>query len=288
MQASLKMTGKMMDRAPLGNAGFYISEIPADDQAVVYGVVIFLFSFFVLFCVKKIKNQRPTIFSFISASILSPIGAIFGLIVTFLIADVWNKNANAELTVNNEALAINQILSTIPGLPDPLSTSVREKTLNYWKIVIDEELPILGNIKTIDNEISRRARHELYELLSLISSNNQFSSQMIFNLVDNIFKYRAQRMVVAVDVTESKRIELSILLAFFLILAVAVTHAENLYVMSAMTLGAATITSMLICFAVLNGKPFDYKASLLTKGGFLNIVNETNLLSNPIDMNKIK
>lgn len=277
-----------MESSPLGNLSSRLRETPVDQQAVIYGATIYLFSCFVLFVIIQTKKHKPNIFSFISASILSPIGAIFGLTATFLIADVWNKNAAAELAVNNEALAINQILSIVPGLPGSVSTSAREKTLNYWKIVINEELPILGNIKTIDNDISRRARHELYELSSLISSNNQFSSQMIFDLVDNIFQYRAQRMVVAVDITETKRIELSLLLAFFLILAVAVTHAENLYVMSVMTLGAAMITSMVICFAVLNGKPFDNKASLLTQGGFLNIVDETRLLSKPIDMNQIR
>ena len=88
-------------------------------------------------------------------------------------------------------------------------------------------------------------------------------------------------MVVAVDVTESKRIELCIFLAAFLILAIAITHSAKTHIMIIMTLSSTLVTSMVICFAAINGKPFDYKASLLTKAGFFKIVEETELLSNP-------
>jgi hypothetical protein len=277
----------MTNTSYLGDIGSFLASMPANSQAAVYAFIIGVYSIMVILIVLRIRTNSPTILSYVSTSLLSPLGAIFGLTATFLIADVWNKNADAELAVNNEALSVNQILSIAPSLPYPLSNVVRDKTLNYWHIVINEELPILATIKTIDNDISKRARHELYELLSIITTNTQPSIRTLSNLIDNTFKYRAQRMVVAVDVTESKRIELCILLAFFVILGVAVTHSENTRILTATTASTAMVTSLVICFAVINGKPFDYKASLLTKAGFFNIVDETRLLSTPIDMDNI-
>jgi len=278
----------MLDKSIFGETFYFINNSPADRQAMIYGGVLAIYGIAVISVLYLIKRHAPRSFRGISTSILSPLGAIFGLTATFLIADVWNKNADAQLAVNNEALAINQILNISSGLPKEISQSVRDKTQKYWRTVINEELPILATIKTIDNEISRRARHELYEVASAVASSTAPASLHIFNLVDDTFKYRSQRMVVAVDVTESKRIELCIFLAAFLILAVAITHNEKTHIMIIMTFSATLVTSMVICFAAINGKPFDYKASLLTKAGFFKIVEETELLSKPNTTNPLE
>ena len=170
----------MLDKSIFGETFYFINNSPADRQAMIYGGVLAIYGIAVISVLYLIKRHAPRSFRGISTSILSPLGAIFGLTATFLIADVWNKNADAQLAVNNEALAINQILNISPSLPEEISQSVRDKTQKYWRTVINEELPILATIKTIDNEISRRARHELYEVAAAVAGSAAPASQHIF------------------------------------------------------------------------------------------------------------
>lgn len=259
--------------------GFSVTE-----KATAYAETIFCFTLAIIFLTYAIRRLAPKAFTGISPGILSPVGGIFALTASFLIADVWNKNTNSLDIVASETQAVHQIFNISSSLPAPLCDIIRSKVEDYRRLVLGEEAPALSHMKTIDNDINARARKLLYEISAATADRPEPVAGRIFDLSNQIFKYRNQRLAIVVDVTQSRRIELTTILAFFLILAVATTHSENLTLMTTMSLATATIATIVVAFAIYNGRPFDDDVSMLNEGGFFSSAKDMDLINkNPIN-----
>ena len=56
------------------------------------------------------KNKRVHVFRRVSPGLLSPLGAIFGLLVVFIIFQVFNDFDRAQMAVDREASAIRTVV----------------------------------------------------------------------------------------------------------------------------------------------------------------------------------
>ena len=77
--------------------------------AVIYVVVLALAT-----------GRRAPAFKAVSPGLLPPMGLLFALLVGFLVAQVWNDAARAELAVDREASALRSVdllTSSFPGEP---------------------------------------------------------------------------------------------------------------------------------------------------------------------------
>ena len=256
-----------------------VDRLPVRERALACAGTLYFFALATVGVVFLLRRRHPGAFRSVNSAILSPVGGIFALTASFLIADVWNKNATSLDVIANETHAVHQILNIAVQLPAPLSGIVTEKMNDYRRLVLLEEAPRLSEMRTIDTEINGRARKLLYEISASTATRPEPVSSRIFDMTNNIFKYRNQRMAIAVDVTQSRRIDLTTMLAFFLIFAVAATHSETLILSSIMTVTTATIASIVICFAIYNGKPFDTDVSMLKEGGFFSSEKDIDLIA---------
>ena len=150
-----------------------IDHLPAKERAIAYSLALFCFALFTVLMVVAVRRRYPEAFKNVSPGILSPIGALFALTASFLIADVWNKNANSLDVVANETQAVHQILNISSRLPEPLPNFIRSRMDDYRRLVLEEEAPALSKMKTIENDINARARRILYDI-SAASSFQQF------------------------------------------------------------------------------------------------------------------
>jgi len=67
------------------------------------------------------KGERVRAFKAVSAGLLSPQGTIFGLLVVFIVVQVWSDMDRAALAVDREASALRMVVllaSTFPGEPE--------------------------------------------------------------------------------------------------------------------------------------------------------------------------
>src|SRR5215469_2472715 len=86
------------------------------------------------------KGERVRAFKSVSASLLSPQGTIFGLLVVFIVVQVWDDIDLARVAVNREASAIRMIVllaASFPGEPETqicnlLRRQVDEAVLAEW------------------------------------------------------------------------------------------------------------------------------------------------------------
>ena len=256
-----------------------IDHLPAKERAIAYSLALFCFALFTVLMVVAVRRRYPEAFKNVSPGILSPIGALFALTASFLIADVWNKNANSLDVVANETQAVHQILNISSRLPEPLPDFIRSRMDDYRRLVLEEEAPALSQMKTIENDINARARRILYDISAATAAQTDPASAKIFAITNDLFKYRNQRMAIAVDVTQSRRVQLSTILGFFLIAVVAATHSEGLLLLATMTFMTAAATAIVVSFAIYNGRPFDYDVSMLNEGGFFSNEKDNDLIS---------
>jgi len=264
-----------------------IDKLSVTQRAVAYTETIFCITLAIVIITFFIRRSSPDAFKGVSPGILSPVGGIFALTASFLIADVWNKNTNSLDIVASETQAVHQILNISSSVPAPLSDVIKGKIDGYRQLVLGEEAPALSSMKTIDNDINARARKLLYEISAVTAARPDPVSGRIYELTNQIFKYRNQRMAIVVDVTQSRRIELTTILAFFLILAVATTHNETLALMAIMSFATALIASIVVSFAIYNGRPFDGDVSMLNEGGFFSSAKDIDLISRePVNLQK--
>lgn len=256
-----------------------IDNLPITQRAVAYTETIFCVTLAIVILIIAIRRFSPDAFKGVSPGILSPVGGIFALTASFLIADVWNKNANSLDVVASETQAVHQILNISSSLPGPLSDIVKNKIDDYRRLVLSEEAPALSSMKTIDNDINARARKLLYQISAAIAARPEPAAGRIFDLTNQIFRYRNQRMAIVVDVMQSRRIGLTTILAFFLILAVAATHSQSLGLLAIMSFATAAIASLVVSFAIYNGRPFDGDISMLNDGGFFSSTKDIDLIT---------
>ena len=256
-----------------------IDNLPITQRAVAYTETIFCVTLAIVILIIAIRRFSPDAFKGVSPGILSPVGGIFALTASFLIADVWNKNANSLDVVASETQAVHQILNISSSLPGPLSDIVKNKIDDYRRLVLSEEAPALSSMKTIDNDINARARKLLYQISAVIAARPEPAAGRIFDLTNQIFRYRNQRMAIVVDVMQSRRIGLTTILAFFLILAVAATHSQSLGLLAIMSFATAAIASLVVSFAIYNGRPFDGDISMLNDGGFFSSTKDIDLIT---------
>lgn len=240
----------------------WVDSLPSDQEVLVLTIFMLSYAAIVVYCVHGVRRRSPNAFAGVSASVFSPLGAIFGLTAAFLGADVWDNESAALRAVNEEARALSEIWVHADGLGSPIGDNIRQNIRDYGRLVLEQEWPILEKMTDPYNQTSVKARELLYGIIAQVGQYKVtdgvgLAPLEIDELVRQAFTSRTQRIDIAIHHVSYTKLYLTLSLGLLLILAVAVVHSGTLRLLIVMTLGATLVVSLVVCGVIANDEPYE-------------------------------
>jgi hypothetical protein len=91
------------------------------------------------------KGERGRMFKSVSAGLLSPLGTIFGLLVVFILAQVWSALDRAEVAVDHEASALRMVVLLSKSYGGEPESNIRGLIRRHIDEVVYSEWPMMQN-----------------------------------------------------------------------------------------------------------------------------------------------
>src|SRR5215831_10048936 len=90
------------------------------------------------------KGERAHVFKRISPGLLSPLGAIFGLLVVFVVFQVFSDFDRAKMAVDREASALRAVILLAGSFPGEPETQIRNRVRRHIDEAVSTEWPAMA------------------------------------------------------------------------------------------------------------------------------------------------
>ncbi|MFM0322793.1 bestrophin-like domain [Caballeronia glebae] len=197
-------------------------------------------------------------FTALSPGLLSPIGIIFGLLIAFTAAQVWNDTARANNAVDAEAGALRSVVVLSAVFPEDAQMQLRKLVREYIEYTVGTEWPMMAQ-GAVTLKISPPTLNEALQFTLALPANTagqQTAQRQLTVSLEKALEARRERILVSrSEVSGIKWLCLSFL-AVCLVFAIALVHGEN-RLTSALALGlfcASLATTMLLILS--HDRPF--------------------------------
>lgn len=204
-------------------------------------------------------GRRGQAFKAISPGLLAPMGLLFGLLVGFLVAQVWNDSTRAQLAVDREASALRSVdllADAFPGAPD---AQMHALVRRHIEVAVNEEWPQMAKGDATLAVVPAALDDALQLALGLTPrTEGQKTAQreMVASLQDAL-DARRQRIIVSESSVTWVKWSGVILVAALTLLAIALIHSENrLTAAIALWLFASAVSCALVLIASQD-RPFN-------------------------------
>jgi hypothetical protein len=165
----------------------------------------------------------------ISPGLLSPIGVIFGLLIAFTAAQVWNDTERANVAVATEAGALRSVVVLSAVLPEDAQIRLRELVRDYIEYTIDTEWPMMAQ-GALTLKISPPALNKALQFTLSLEANTpgqQTAQRQLATSLEQALEARRQRILVSRAEVNGVKWACLILLAVCLLFTIALVHCEN-------------------------------------------------------------
>ncbi|MBV8216510.1 MAG: DUF4239 domain-containing protein [Verrucomicrobia bacterium] len=113
-------------------------------MALVVGAMVYLGAGVIFVVVSGLgRGTRAQVFKNVSIGLLSPLGTIFGLLVVFILAQVWSDMDRAELAVDREASALRSVLLLATAFPGEPEAQIRSLVRRHIDEAVQVEWPAM-------------------------------------------------------------------------------------------------------------------------------------------------
>ncbi|SAK52271.1 hypothetical protein AWB76_01685 [Caballeronia temeraria] len=168
-------------------------------------------------------------FATLSPGLLSPIGVIFGLLIAFTAAQVWNDTARANDAVDAEAGALRSVIVLSAIFPADAQMQLRKLVRDYIEYTVDTEWPMMAQgavtLKISPPTLNRALQYTL--ALPANTAGQQTAQRQVAEFLERALEARRERILVSrSEVSGIKWLCLSFL-AFCLVFSIALVHGEN-------------------------------------------------------------
>jgi hypothetical protein len=174
-------------------------------------------------------GERARAFKGISPGMLPPLSLIFGLLVGFLAAQVWNDADRANTAVNGEASALRGAVLLAAAFPGEPEARLRELIRRYIQDAVTQEWPAMARRKATLALAPARLAEALRVALSLTPrSEGQIVAQreMVASL-QSAFAARRQRIILSRSSINWVKWTVLFVQAGLTLLAIAMVHSDN-------------------------------------------------------------
>jgi hypothetical protein len=237
----------------------WLHNLPIWQMAVVAFAASFSAAAVIYFVTRRLASgQHARSWMTVSPGLLSPLGVIFGLLVAFTAAQVWNDTARANIAVDTEAGALRTVIVLSAVFPEEAQVQLRALVRDYIEYTTSTEWPLMAR-GSATLKISPPALNKALQLtlsLPAVTPGQQTAQRQIATSLEAALDARRQRILVSrSEVNGVKWISL-LFLGFSLQVTVALVHCHN-RLGSAVSIGlfsAGLATAMLLILA--HDRPF--------------------------------
>jgi hypothetical protein len=242
-------------------------------QAIATCVLVGLFAGLLILVIRLSARVAAPTLSRVSSSLLSPLGALFGLTAAFLAASVWDNHAQAVRAASQEARSLSEAWVIAGNLPDPLRSEVRRGIETYVHEVVTEEWPLMPSLTAFDNPVSNRARDDLLAPIHRLMAAGDSGPPGLMSTAGQLqtaFEARSRRIDIALHRISLVQLGSTVVLGLLLITMVAVVHYQPLGTLI-IAVGIVSIAvAVSITTIVAHDNPF-YGYMSMTAGDFAHL-----------------
>jgi hypothetical protein len=197
-------------------------------------------------------------FMAVSPGLLSPIGVIFGLLMAFTAAQVWDDTARANVAVATEAGALRSVVVLSAVLPAEAQVQLRTLVRDYIEYTINTEWPMMAQgaatLKLSPPSLNKALQVTLS--LAVNTPGQQIAQRQVATSLEQALEARRQRILVSRSEVSGVKWACLIFLGVCLLFAIALVHCAN-RLTSAVAIGlfsAGLATTMLLILS--HDRPF--------------------------------
>jgi hypothetical protein len=195
----------------------------------------------------SVKEELGTI----TPGVLSPLGAILGIMIAFLAARVWANVDRAEEYVTQEISALRQAALIVKSLPPDVRDRFQAGIKEHLKFVVVDEWPAMSEERAALGSNPAPLEDAMNALLSFSPSrtNEQLAQSRALISAEEALKYRRYRVYLSQEKIEPIQWIVICLVAALIMVTIAAIHVEKKWAM-AISLFAFS-SAIAICLVLL-------------------------------------
>lgn len=237
----------------------WLHSLPLWQMALVaFGLTFFVGAVIHVFTGWLAASRHRRALMAVSPGLLSPIGVIFGLLIAFTAAQVWNDTERANAAVDAEASALRSVVVLSAALPEAAQAPLRALVHDYIEYTITTEWPLMAQ-GAVTLKISPPTLNKALLLtlsLTTTTPGQQTAQSQVATSLEQALEARRQRILVSRSEVSGVKWVCLIFLAACLVFAIALVHSHN-RLSSAIAVGlfsAGLATTMLLILS--HDRPF--------------------------------
>lgn len=175
------------------------------------------------------KGERARIFLGVSPALLSPMGTIFGLMVVFIAAQVWNDVDRARAAVNREASAIRMVELLVHSFPGEPEAYIRSLVRRHVDAAVSLEWPSMAE-QSASLKVPAPALSEALKFVLALEprSEGQITAQReMATVLEEGMDARRQRIIASRSSVNWIKWNCMFGLAVCMLIAIAAVHCNN-------------------------------------------------------------
>jgi uncharacterized MnhB-related membrane protein len=174
-------------------------------------------------------ERRMRAFKAVSPGLLSPLGILFGLLVAFTAAQVWNDIERAKTAVAREAGALTTVLSMAASFPGDAEAEMRALVRRYIDDATKLEWPVMAGLASVLPITPRPLAQALRLTLALdpASKGQEIAQREIAAALGDALDARRQRIIVAYSQVNLVKWASLLIVGLAVLVAIAMVHCDN-------------------------------------------------------------
>jgi hypothetical protein len=237
----------------------WIEDLPLAGLAVAVFALTFLAAAIVYVVVMALAvGKRGEAFKAVSPGMLPPMGLLFGLIVGFLVAQVWSDAGRAQDAVNREASALRSVVLLAHAFPGEPETRFDSLVRRQIRAAVDDEWPAMAHQRATLTVIPAPLAEALRLAIGLSprTEGETAAQREIVDSLESALDARRQRIIVSESSVNWVKWTGVIVVALLTLIAIAFVHSGNrLTAALAMGIFSAAVAVSLLLIAA-QARPF--------------------------------
>jgi hypothetical protein len=196
----------------------------------------------------------------VTPGILSPLGAILGILIAFLAARVWANVDRAEEYVTQEISALRQAVLIVKSLPPDVRDRFRTGIKAHLEFIVSNEWPAMAEEHATLRSSAVPLEAALNALLSVSPSetNQQLAQSRAVIAIEDAFKYRRYRVWLSQAEIEPIQWIVIVLLSALIMVTIATIHIDNKWAMAASLFSFSTAIAICLLLLMDYDRPFGH------------------------------
>jgi hypothetical protein len=175
------------------------------------------------------KGERVRSFKSVSTGLLSPLGTIFGLLVVFILAQVWSDIERAQLAVDHEASALRMVVLLSESFGGQPESDIRGLVRRHIDEAVFSEWPLMETKSASLKATPPALADALRTVISLEpKSEGQIAAQReMVTSFENALDARRQRIILSRSSVNWIKWTCLFAQAACVLVTIAIAHSDN-------------------------------------------------------------